>query len=127
VGFLPPTAGLTLLAVALLFDATLSLAPASPNVAQLCTHAAFLALFAVLYQVVLATRLALARKNESEAVKNRIREAEERARTFRLVNSGSQDSLSGMKEQEKWLLASVKEIEGAVGAALEVAELALKT
>jgi signal transduction protein with GAF and PtsI domain len=53
--------------------------------------------------------------------------AEERARTFRLVSSGSNDSLSGLKEQEKWLLASVKEIEGAVGAALEIAELALHT
>jgi two-component system cell cycle response regulator len=127
VGFLPRTASLTLLAVAFLFDATISLAPPTPNLAQLLTHTAFLALFALLYQVVLSARLALARKAESEAVQNRIREAEERARAFRLVNSGSQDSLSGMKEQEKWLLASVKEIEGAVGAALEVAELALKT
>ena len=60
-------------------------------------------------------------------MKNRIREVEERARTFRLVSSGTQDSLAGMKEQEKWLVASVKEIEGAVGAALEIAETALRT
>ena len=60
-------------------------------------------------------------------MQKRIKEVEERARTFRLVNSGTQDSFSGMKEQEKWLVASVKEIEGAVGAALEIAEMALRT
>ena len=60
-------------------------------------------------------------------MKNRLREVEERARTFRLVSSGTQESFPGVKDQEKWLLAAVKEIEGAVGTALEIGELALRT
>lgn len=127
VAFFPRSAGGTLLGVALLFDATITLGPGAPRFSEFASHATFLVLFAALYHVVLSARIALARKAESEAVHNRIREAEERARTFRLVSSGSNDSLSGMKEQEKWLLASVKEIEGAVGASLEIAELALRT
>ncbi|MCI0573639.1 MAG: sensor domain-containing diguanylate cyclase, partial [Myxococcaceae bacterium] len=44
------------------------------------------------------------------------------------VSAGSQDRLpSGGEDQGKWLLASVMEIEGSVGAALEVAEAALRT
>lgn len=127
VGFFPRSTGLTLLGVALVYDGLLSLAPPAPDAAEFATHAAFLALFAALYQVVLSARLALARKAEEDAVKNRIREMEERARTFRLVNSGTRDSLPGVKEQEKWLVASVKEIEGAVSAALEIAEISLHT
>ncbi|MGA9520798.1 MAG: sensor domain-containing diguanylate cyclase [Myxococcaceae bacterium] len=127
VSFLPRTAGLTLLGVALVFDALVSLAPPEPSFTQFGIHAGFLILFAALYHVVLRTRLAMARKAEHDAVQNRIREVEERARTFRLVSSGTQDSFPGIKEQEKWLVASVKEIEGAVGAALEIAETALHT
>lgn len=127
VAFLPRSAGATLLGVALLFDATITLGPGTLHVEEFTFHAVFLVLFAALYHVVLSARLAFARKAENEAVQKRIREAEERARTFRLVSSGSNDSLSGLKEQEKWLLASVKEIEGAVGAALEIGELSLRT
>ncbi|MBI3184729.1 MAG: sensor domain-containing diguanylate cyclase [Myxococcales bacterium] len=124
VSFLSRAAGLTLLGVALAFDAISSL-PEGPS--TFAAHAAFMVLFAVLYHVVLAARMAVARKAESEAVANRIREAEERARTFRLVSSGTSESQGGAKEEEKWLLASVKEVEGAVGSALEIAELALRT
>lgn len=127
VSFLPRAAGLTTLGIALVFDGLVTLSPPTPRVGEFATHAAFLVLFGALYHVVLSARLAVARKAENEAVKNRIREVEERARTFRLVTSGTQDSFSGMKDQEKWLVASVKEIEGAVGAALEIAELALQT
>ena len=127
VGFFPWVAGLTLVGVALVFEALRTLGPPAPSLPQFATHAAFLILFAGLYQVLLSARLALARKNEQDAVKNRIKEVEERARTFRLVSSGTHDSLTGMKEQEKWLVASVKEIEGAVSAALEIGEIALRT
>lgn len=124
VSFLSRPAGLTLLGVALVFDAVSTLSE-SPSV--FLAHAAFLLLFATLYHLVLAARLLASRRAESAAVANRIREVEERARTFRLVTSGTRESLSGPEDQEKWLLASVKEIEGAVGNALEIAELALRT
>jgi two-component system cell cycle response regulator len=122
--WLPRASGLTLLGVALVFEAVTQLAV---RPATFAVHACFLLLFGGLYHLVLAARLQAARRAESEAVANRIKEAEERARTFRLVSAGSNDSQSGLKDHEKWLLASVKEIEGTVGIALETAELALKT
>ncbi|HEX4619923.1 MAG TPA: diguanylate cyclase, partial [Myxococcaceae bacterium] len=127
VSFLPRTAGLILLGVALVFDGLALTDPATRNIPELAAHATFLILFAALYHLVLSGRMGMARRAESQAVRARIREVEEHARTFRLVASGSQDSSPGMKDQEKWLMASVKEIEGAVGAALEIAEAALET
>jgi diguanylate cyclase (GGDEF)-like protein len=129
VAFLPRNAGLTLLGVALVFDGLVTLgAPGGPNGAAFAMHSLFLALFAGLYHLVLSARIAAARRAESDAVQKRIKEVEERARTFRLISSGTNDSFTGgMNQDEKWLVASVKEIEGAVGAALEVAETALRT
>ncbi len=123
VTFLPRPAAATLLGVSILFDALLTF-PERWSV--FITRSVFLTLFAGLYHFVLSARLAAARRAEDGAVKNKIKELEERARTFRLVSSGA-DSMPGVKDQEKWLVASVKEIEGATGSALEVAETALKT
>jgi two-component system, cell cycle response regulator len=116
-------AATTLVAMALLFDASLTL---PDRLSLFATRSAFLIVFSVLYHLVLSARLAAARSAEDVAVKNKIKEVEERARTFRLVSSGA-DSLPGVKDQEKWLLAAVKEIEGATGSALEILETALKT
>ena len=116
-----------LLGLALVFNGGLDFFHGASRVSVWGTHILFLALFTFLYHLVLSARLAQAHVAENEAVRNRIREAEERARTFRLASSGTQDSFSGIEEQEKWLLASIKEIEGAVGACLELAETALKT
>ncbi len=127
VSHLPRAAALTLVGVALVFEGLITLGGPQASVGTFVTHALFLILFAALYHFALHTRLALARRNENQAVRNRIKEVEERARTFRLVSSGTHDSLTGLKDQEKWLLASVKEIEGAVGAAIGIAELALRT
>ena len=124
VTFLPRPAAATLLGSAVLFDALLTL-PERWGV--FLGRAAFLGLFAALYHVVLSARLAVARRAEHDAVKNKIKDIEERARTFRLVSSGANDSLPGVKDQEKWLVAAVKEIEGATGSALEVAETSLRT
>jgi diguanylate cyclase (GGDEF)-like protein len=124
VTFLPRPAAATLLGVSVLFDALLTL-PERWGV--FLGRTAFLALFAGLYHVVLSARLAAARRAEEDAVKNKVKELEERARTFRLVSSGASDSMPGVKDQEKWLVAAVKEIEGATGSALEVAETALHT
>ncbi|MBM4378700.1 MAG: diguanylate cyclase [Deltaproteobacteria bacterium] len=127
VAFSGRTAGFVLLAVALSFDGISTLAQPAGGVSAFAAHAAFLALFSALYHLVLSARLVLARKAETDAVKNRLREVEERARSFRLVNSGVSPRAAGEKEEEKWLLASVKEVERAVGAALEIAELTLRT
>jgi diguanylate cyclase (GGDEF)-like protein len=127
VAFLPRNAGFTLLGVALVFDALVTLGGPVPNGAAFATHSLFLMLFAGLYHLVLYTRIAAARRAENDAVQKRIKEVEERARTFRLVSSGTQDSFTGLNSDEKWLMASVKEIEGAVGAALDIGEVALRT
>lgn len=123
VSFLSRPAGLTLVGMAVLFDALLTL-PERWGV--WLARVAFLGLFAGLYHLVLRARLLASQRAEHDAVKNKIRELEERARTFRLVSSGSHDSLPGVQEQEKWLVAAVKEIEGATGSALEIAELAVR-
>lgn len=123
VTFLSRPAGATLLGGALLFGALLTL---PERWGLFLVQAAFLVLFAALYHLVLAVRVAAARRAEEDAVKNKIRDIEERARTFRLVSSGS-DSFPGVKDQEKWLVAAVKEIEGATGSVLEVAETVLKS
>ncbi len=124
VTFLSRPAGLTLLGGAVLFDGLETL-PSSP--VTFAAHTGFLLVFAAMYHVVLSARLAAAQKAEDVAVKNRIKEVEERARTFRLVSAGTRDSFPGVKDHEKWLLASVKEIEGTLGNALAIAECALKT
>ena len=127
VAFSGRTAGFVLLAVALAFDGIATLSQPVGGVTAFAAHAAFLALFSALYHLVLSARLVLARKAETDAVKNRLREVEERARSFRLVNSGVSARAAGEKEEEKWLMASVKEVERAVGAALEIADLTLRT
>ncbi len=127
VSFLRRAAGLSLVGVALVFDVVTTMVLEGPALGTLVPHAAFLILFAVLYHLVLTARLLASRRAEQQAVKRRIAEVEERARTFRLVSSGSEDSHPDLEGREKWLMASVKEIEGAMGAALEIAEIALQT
>jgi diguanylate cyclase (GGDEF)-like protein len=120
--WLSTPSGVVLVAAAVLLDAVLTL-PGAPGV--FAARTAFLVAFSGLYHLVLSARLRLARQAEAEAVKHTLKELEDRARTFRLVSSGA-ESAPGEKDQEKWLLAAVKEIEGATGSALEVAEVALK-
>jgi diguanylate cyclase (GGDEF)-like protein len=123
VTFFSLPAGASLVGAAIVLDALVTLPGRWP---QFLARTIFLLLFAALYHLVLAARLTMARQAEAEAVKNKIRDIEERARTFRLVSSGA-DSYPGVKDQEKWLLAAVKEIEGATGSVLEVAQTALHT
>jgi diguanylate cyclase (GGDEF)-like protein len=125
VAFLPRRSGAALLGVAVLFDAAAQLLAARREALAFASHALFLVLFAALYQLVLAVQVALGRATEQAAVGRRIREVEERARAYRLAASSAQGD--GAEERERWMLASVKEIEGAVGSAIEVAEIALKT
>jgi diguanylate cyclase (GGDEF)-like protein len=88
----------------------------------LVAHSAFTSLFLGLYHAVLAARLHASRRAEREAVSRRVKEAEERAREYRLIATSG----SGEGAREKWLLAAVSEVETAVKSALEVAEVALK-
>ncbi len=121
VGFLRFRAASLLVLLAVGLDGLRVLHAAPPRPAELAAHALFLVLFAITYRVVLNARLALARRAEIDAVRNRLREVEEDARTFRLVDSGSAERTGGPGAQEKWLLASVQQVEGAVGAVLDVA------
>jgi two-component system cell cycle response regulator len=126
VGFLRFSAASLLVLFAVGLDALQASRSGTSRTAELAAHALFLALFAATYRLVLNARLALARRAEVDAVRNRLREVEEDARTFRLVDSGSAERNDGEAAQEKWLLASVQEVEGAVGAVLDVAELAIR-
>jgi two-component system, cell cycle response regulator len=80
-------------------------------------HASFAALFASLYHALLGARLSASRKAESQAVKKRVAEAEERARELRLLSS---------PEAEAQLLAGVSEVEEALRSSLNVARAALR-
>jgi two-component system, cell cycle response regulator len=126
VGFLRFSAAAVLVLLAVGLDALAASRSGTPRTAELASHAVFLALFAATYRLVLNARLALARRAEVDAVRNRLREVEENARTFRLVDSGSAERTEGTDAREKWLLASVQQVEGAVGAVLDVAELAIR-
>lgn len=95
VAFLPMHAGLALVGLALAFDGLLLLQGPERSVPSFLTHALFLSLFAGLYHLVLASRIAVARHAESAAVGKRIKEVEEHARTFRLVRLGQPRHASG--------------------------------
>ncbi|MGO9064303.1 MAG: diguanylate cyclase [Myxococcaceae bacterium] len=127
VGFLRFSAASLLVLLAVGMDGLRLGRSGTPRTAEVAAHALFLVLFAATYRLVLNARLALARRAEVDAVRNRLREVEEDARTFRLVDSGSAERAGGPAAQEKWLLASVQQVEGAVGAVLDVAELAIRS
>ncbi len=127
VAFLPRASGVTLLALALAFDFSEQLLARTPQWSEFAAHAGFLALFAGLYRAVLAAQVTAARLGEETAVKRRLAQVEERARAYRLVSAGGQEAEGSAEEREKWMVAAVKEVEGAVGSALEVAEIALTT
>src|SRR5438270_1193493 len=118
---LPLPAALPALGFLIGLDAALFLAQRALPAAWplLATHAAFIAVFAALYHVVLAARLRAAGSAESEAVQRRLAEAQERAREFRLVATSEADA-------DRQLLGSVSEIEEALRGALAVADAALQ-
>ena len=101
-------------------DAARSLgASSSPARSSSCSSPA-------LYHLVLSARLALAR--HAEAGRGEEQDPRDRGAGAHLppgLQRGRQ--LPGVKDQEKWLVAAVKEIEGAAGSALEVAETSLST
>jgi diguanylate cyclase (GGDEF)-like protein len=90
-------------------------------------HGAFLALFAVLYQAVLAARMASARRAEASAVERRLQDIAERARELRLLSPGDPGAEDRAERERRWTESAVVEVEAAVRGALEVAEAALRT
>jgi len=90
-------------------------------------HAAFLALFALLYHAVLAARMISARRAEESAVERRLRDIAERARELRLLGPGARGAEDAAERERRWTESAVVEVESAVQGALEVAEAALKT
>jgi two-component system cell cycle response regulator len=129
VAFLRPRAGVLLTGLALVFDllAFLGLRALPSAWPEYAAHAGFLTLFAVLYQGVLAAQVTASRRAEGAAVARRLRQFEERAREYRLIASGAEHSEAGPEAQARWVAAAVREVEQAVGAALDVAECALHT
>ena len=111
---LPLPAALPALGFLIGLDAALFLAQRALPAAWplLATHAAFIAVFAALYHVVLAARLRAAGIAESEAVQRRLAEAKERA--------------TSEADADRQLLGSVSEIEEALRGALAVADAALQ-
>ena len=123
VAFLSKRAAVIVLIGALSFTALLTL---PEHWTLFGTRAVFVVFFASLYHLALAARFAAARKTEVDAVKMKMKDIEERARTFRLVSSGV-EYFPSAGEHEKWLVAAVKEIEEAMSSVLEIAESVLKT
>ncbi|MHB8417106.1 MAG: sensor domain-containing diguanylate cyclase [Myxococcales bacterium] len=129
VAFLRPAAGVLLTAAALSLDLLAfvgrhALPAGWPDYAA---HAAFLTLFAVLYQLVLAAQILASRSLEQRAVARRLRQFEERAREYRLIAAGTEESERTPEGEARWVAAAVNEVERAVASALEIAESALRS
>lgn len=127
VAFLPGRVGVGLTAFAVLVDVALFAAQGAiaSRWPTLLSHAVFLVVFGALYQVVFAAQEITGRATGSLAERERRRQLAERARQYRLglAAGGDEEPVDG----EQWITAAVKEVEEAVGNALEVAECALRT
>ena len=124
VAFLPTAPALVLVASAVGLDAGIF---AFGNLGDpwllLATHIVFTCLFAALYHAVLAARLKAAAHAERGAVERHVREAELRAREYRLTSAAHGPDAA--EAAGSWMLASVGEVESLVRGALEVAHQAL--
>ncbi len=129
VAFLRPAAGVLLTGAALGLEllAFVGLRALPAGWPDYAAHAGFLTLFALLYQLVLAAQIVASRRAEGQAVARRLRQFEERAHEYRLIASGSEGSDQSPEGKARWVAAAVREVEQAVGSALEVAELSLRT
>ncbi|WP_373048172.1 diguanylate cyclase [Vulgatibacter sp.] len=126
VAFLPARVGIGLTAFAVLLDVAIF---AGADLLEsrwetLLSHAVFLVIFAGLYRVVFAAQEFGGAATGRLAERTRLRDVQERARQYRLgLHAGEDEPV----DEGKWLTAAVKEVEEAVGNALEVAECALRT
>ena len=124
VAFLPLRAGALLTGIAILLDLAI-FAGAGQLAARWPTfvfHGLFLVVFAALYQVVFEANVLAGRFSGNLAVRERQRQLEERARQYRIgLPAGGDEPV----DSESWVRAAGREVEEAVGNALEVAECAL--
>jgi diguanylate cyclase (GGDEF)-like protein len=95
----------------------------------LVVQSAFIGSFALLYNLILSARLWSSRVAQQQAVALRLREAEESARSLRLVVADrSRDQRGPADEDElarRLLLGAILEVERSVGSIIEGASLAL--
>ena len=127
VAFLAPGVGAGLVALAVALE-VLGWAGRGARVWDLpeaVVHAGFVVVFAVLYNAVLAARLAASRREERAAVERRIRSLAQAAREFRIL--GGEEGQDPAARERRWTEAAVIEIEAAVAGALEVATAALRS
>jgi diguanylate cyclase (GGDEF)-like protein len=131
VAFLARPVGLTMVVLA----AGLEVGPwwqrgADPATLQVAlTHAGFLALFALLYQGVLAAQVDASRRAGLAAEARRSRELDERAREFRLTAPRGDEPGEGPEgagRGRRWVDGAVLEVEAAMRGAVEVAAMALQ-
>jgi diguanylate cyclase (GGDEF)-like protein len=130
VAFLSRRVGFVLVLLAVALELSLwAAAGADPwKLPDAAVHAGFVTLFAVLYHVVLAARVASARRAEVSAVERRMEEIAERAREFRLLAPGGGSAEADREDRERrWTESAVVEVEAAVRGALEIAEVALRS
>jgi two-component system, cell cycle response regulator len=127
VAFLAPGVGAALVALAVALEAILwSLDGARVwELPEAVIHAGFVTVFAMLYHAVLAAQIVSGRRDEQAAVDRRVRALEAAARQFRIRGGEGADDPAA--RERRWTEAAVIEIEAAVGGALDVAEVALRS
>jgi len=126
VGFFPPRVGLGLTGFAAALDLAIFAAAGAlgSRWLTLASHLFFLVVFAALYRLVGLAQRAEENASGTLAERARRRQVAERARQYRLgLHAGEDEPV----DNEQWVTAAVKEVEEAVGNALEVAECALRT
>lgn len=120
--FLPARVGLALLGAS--FVVEVGLFARAGTWQQLLAHVAFLAAFANLHRFLLLGQVAEGRALTRLAVRNRLAELDEAAIQYRLRIAGSTHE---DVDPERWVAGAVREVEQAIGNALEVAEHALQS
>jgi two-component system, cell cycle response regulator len=96
----------------------------------IAVHGGFVVVFSLIYHLALSGTVAASRLKVRAGIDAHVEDLHQRAREYRLIVSGSEAGLDvqgGAGGREKWVAAAVEEVEGAMQAALEVVECALKT
>lgn len=120
--FLPARVGYGLLALAAIMEAGLFLRAGTwPT---FIAHLGFFAAFANLHRLLLLAQVAEGRMASRLALRNRLAEVDAAAIQYRLRIAGSTHE---DVDPDRWVAGAVREVEQAIGNALEVAEHALQT
>lgn len=120
--FLPPRVGFGLLGLATFVELGLFLRAGTWQ--GLVAHVGFFAAFGNLHRFLLRAQVEEGRLTRRVAVRNRLAEVDEAAVQYRLRIAGSTHE---DVDPDRWVAAAVREVEQAIGNALEVAEHALQS